>query len=493
MPKNRLRVTERSQYTAFRLQRVPSQRRRERGAFAVMTAVLILVILGFCGFALELSRLYNRKVELQTIADTIALAAAAQLNGTRDGIDNALSAASSAGARYAVSYAYGKSPVLWSENAIRFSSAPSGSEWFNAGAAKGQAQRMFYVEVDTSRLDERLGRVDLVLLPVLPSASASAQTASRAVAGRSSINVMPLAICAMAEARASARGAELVEHGFRRGISYNLMQLNPDDNSKGAHFLVNPVAPPGTNGSSAGTKLAVIEPFVCTGTMAMPQVTSGKLTVEPGFPLNSVFGQINSRFGSYTSPCTANGAPPDTNIREYTGALSWMTDTPKGQSADRRTSDKQLFTLAELAPSDIPADTTAPLYGPLWTYAKAAKYSGYKNGEPEPEPGGYPTFTPADWSTLYTPGSPKLKGSYPSPSPYKAIAVSGGARAVANRRVLNIPLLRCPVPAGSPMSAEVLAIGKFFMTTRATETELFGEFAGLAKPESLGGQVELYQ
>ena len=456
-----------------------------------MTAVLVLVILGFCGFALELSRLYNRKVELQTIADTIALAAAAELNGTTQGIDNAMSAAAAAGARYAVGYGYGKFPVVWSESAIRFSASPSGGEWLNAGGAKGQAPRMFFVEVDTSKLDDKHGQIDLLLLPVLRSGEASAQTAGRAVAGRSTVNVMPLAICAMSETRGTARGTELVEHGFRRGISYNLMQLNPNDNSKGAHFLVNPLAPPGTDGTSAGTKLDVIRPFVCSGSLAMPQVSNGRITVEPGFPLDSVFRQINSRFGAYTDPCTANGAPPDSNIKEYTGALSWMTDTPKAQSADPRTTDKQLFTLADLPPSEIPAGTTADLYGPLWIYAKPAKYSSYKKDEPEPE-GGYQTFAASEWSTLYTPGSPKLKGSYPSPSPYKAITTSGGARAVANRRILHIPLLRCPVPTGSPASAEVLAIGKFFMTARATETDLFAEFAGLAKPELLGGQVELY-
>jgi hypothetical protein len=61
-----------------------------------------------------------------------------------------------------------------------------------------------------------------------------------------------------------------------------------------------------------------------------------------------------------------------------------------------------------------------------------------------------------------------------------------------NRRVLNIPLLRCPVLAGSPVAAEVLAIGKFFMTVPASDHELFAEFAGLAQPSSLVGQVELY-
>lgn len=469
-----------------RIRRFP---RHERGAFAVMTAALALLILGFCGFALDLSRSYNRKVELQTIADAMALAAAAQLNGTAQGIDNALSAASKVSSDYAMGYGYGKLAVPWSSTALRFGAAPSGSEWVDAGGAKGQAATMFFVEVDTRRLGESIGQVDLVLFPVPSPSTKSADIAGRAVAGRSTVNVMPLAVCAMSEKRGSARGDELVEHGFRRGISYNLMQLNPDENTGGAHFLVNPVAQPGTTGTSAGTRLDVVRPFVCTGTMAMPQVTAGTLSVERGFPLNAVFAQLNSRFGTYTAPCTANGAPPDANVREYSGTLSWMTDKPR-QSADSRKTDTKLLTIADL--DETPAGTTADLYGPLWIYAKAVKYADYASGVAEPEPDGYTPFVAKDdWSKLYTPGSPKLKGTYPSPTPYKAITTPGGTRSVANRRVLNVPLLRCPV-TGSPASAQVLAIGKFFMTVRATDTDLIAEFAGLAKPELLGGQVELY-
>jgi len=63
--------------------------RHQRGAFAAMTMLLILVICGFCGFAIDLGRMYNRKVELQTVADTIALAAARELDGTTAGVTRA--------------------------------------------------------------------------------------------------------------------------------------------------------------------------------------------------------------------------------------------------------------------------------------------------------------------------------------------------------------------------------------------------------------------
>ena len=485
-----------SQRVTFRLTKILCLPHRQRGAVAVMTAALVLVILGFCGFALGLSMVYNRKVELQTLADTVALAAAAELDGTELGVDRAVVAAQAAATTY-VMYDYNASVVAWSDSALRFSAAPSGREWLPSGAAKNQAQTMFYVEVDTSRLGAQHGRVNTFLLQLLPSASASTQTSSRAVAGRSSINVMPMAVCAMSTTRVAARGAELVEHGFRRGISYNLMRLNPDSAAKGANFLVNPVAVPGTTGSSVASKLNVIRPFVCTGTLAMPQITSGTITVEHDFPLGNVYSQINSRFGSYSSPCTSAGAPADTNVKEFnylnpstsTTDITWLVDKPKGQSADPRTTATKQLTIADLAQADIPPATTPDMFGPLWVYAKAARYST----APEPA-AGFPTFAPADWSTLYTPGSPTLKGSYPAPAPYKALTQSppAGVRAVADRRVLNIPLLHCPVAAGSPASAEVLAIGRFYMTVSATATDLYGEFAGLAKPETLGGQVELY-
>jgi hypothetical protein len=469
--------------------------RREEGAFAVMTPFLLLVILGVCGMAIDFSRMYNRKAELQTIADTIALAAAAELDGTQPGVQRAAAAAAEAATRNPL-YEYNASLMAWSPAALKFSSVPSGGTWLDAGEAAANPDSLLYARVDTSKLDERHGRVNMLLLPAVSSAMSSAQITGRATAGRSSINVLPLAICAMADKLDEPgvqRGDELVEYGFRRGVSYNLMNLNPGDSAKGATYLVNPFAPPGVKGASVASRLSVIEPFICTGTMAMPRVTGGDLTVDSGFPLGSLFSHLNSRFGTYTAPCTSANAPPDTNIKHYTFAdtISWMTDTPTGQSAEKRTGDKKLYTIAHLDETDIPASTTPGMYGPLWIYAKAAKYSSYiSNNKTEPA-GGYATLdAAADWSKLYKPGSPVLKGTYPSNGPYKTYTTSPAPlTGVADRRVLNIPLLRCPVSSGS---AEVLGVGRFYMTVPATKDDLFAEFTGLARRQSLTGKVELY-
>jgi Flp pilus assembly protein TadG len=461
-----------------------------------MTAVLILVILAFCGLGIDLARTLNRKMELQIAADTIALFAARELNGTDTGIDNATKAA----ARLAgdILYNYNKSAIGWSDDAIRFGSTPYGSTWLDATTAAKPANvaNLFYVRVDTSKLAARYNTIALSLLQLLPSVGPNAQVGSTATAGRSSINVLPLALCAMSETPGQARGPELVEYGFRRGITYDLMQLNPKESTTGAHYLVNPVALPGTKGSPVMGRMDVVRPFVCTGTLAVPSLAGGNITVESGFPLASLYQQLNSRFGSYTAPCTSTTAPPDTSVKEFTFSkeFTWMSSTPKKQSAEMATTATQRFTIADLPATTIPKTTTASQYGPLWIYAKAAKYADYTEGEPEPS-GGYLAFnaTNTDWTTLYSPGAPSIKNgsSYPAPSPYEA-SLASDSGTPNKRRILNIPLLRCPVAAGSPASAEVLAIAKFFMTVSATDKELYAEFAGVEPRTSLIGEVELY-
>ena len=64
---------------------------------------------------------------------------------------------------------------------------------------------------------------------------------------------------------------------------------------------------------------------------------------------------------------------------------------------------------------------------------------------------------------------------------------------MAQRRVLHIALLACPLPAGSDVLASVLGIGRFFMTAPATSSALSGEFAGMADELSLAGAAELLQ
>jgi hypothetical protein len=464
-----------------------------------MMAGVLVVLLALFGFALDLSRSFNRKVELQSLADAAALAAVRALDGTPAGIAKAQTDAASTASGFG--YSYNNAAVSWSNSAIKFGTAPDGGTggWMDAASADGSASSVFFVMVDTSGLDASHGRVTNAFISVLSPDFAETNVVGRAVAGRSTINITPLAVCANSNTAAQSRSGELVEYGFRRGVAYDLMQLNPNAATP-ENFLVNPIAPPGTIGSSIIGNLNSVKPFVCNGSLAMPSVSGGLITVERSFPIGSLFGQLNSRFGTYVSPCTSTSAPADANVTSFTfnGGVNWMTNTPSGQTAKSTTTGGILQTVAD--PASPPAGTNGIDYGPLWSYAKAAKYASYvSNGGVEPA-AGYSTYSTSDWSTLYPPPSPpgalvppSAKATYPSATPYRATGGNAAYKTFRNTRVLNIPLLQCPVPAGTKVTAKVLAIARFFMTVPADSSHVQAEFAGLVPESAIGGNVELYQ
>ena len=464
---------------------------------AVMFVGAVLVIIGFFGLALDLSMLYNRKVEMQNVADTVALAAAAELNGTQGGVALALQRA---GERFVtlpgtvvggVSYRYSTQTMEWSDAAIAFGATPDGP-WESAGAAAAKPDGLLFARVDTSALDPSYGQVSTVFIQVLNPSLQTVSTSASATAGRTAVKVTPLGICAMRPEEARDHKGELEEFGFRRGTAYDLMQLNPESTASGNTFLINPLVPPGAVGAVPSFDAAGAAPFICTGTMAVARVTGGKLAVSSPFPLSELFSSFNSRFDSYTAPCNPESAPPDSNIKEYkhdNGSVPWMSSAPTSQAAALSLADGKRWTV--LGPDDTPAGTTAVQYGPLWSYARAAKFSAYSPGTPEPK-SGYATFGTGDWATLYSPGKPTATG-YPSTTPY---AQTGGQtfrapmrKGIRDRRVLNLPLLSCPVTG---KHATILGVGRFFMTVQADATTLVGEFAGLVPEQSLGTSVRLY-
>lgn len=101
---------------------VPRSRQREHGAFSVLFSLLLLVMLGFCGLAVDTAMMYNRRAETHGIAAAIAMAAARELDGTTAGIDSALAKAAETAGR--LKYRYNRS-FAWSSSAITFSNTPA--------------------------------------------------------------------------------------------------------------------------------------------------------------------------------------------------------------------------------------------------------------------------------------------------------------------------------------------------------------------------------
>jgi hypothetical protein len=471
--------------------------RRQRGAMLIAFSILLIVVLGFIGLALDVGQVVGRKTELQNLADNAAMAAAAELVGTPEGLLAAVTKAKSSAADKSV-YRRRMEGAILSDASIRFASAPDApaTEWHAAGAVPDATTALF-VRVDTQANDPSLGRVPTAFLGAWSPALRTMDTGARAVAGRTSLHLTPLAICALSGSAASPRtnaallpAVELLEYGFRRGVAYNLLKLNPHGPAA-EHFVLNPLGRPGVVGPSLQVSEASVLPFVCSGTVLYPRIGNTQVHVHRPFPV-ALWPAFNARFNQHAgSGCHPVAAPPDTNIRAYpnTAASWWMTNAPDAPSA--LSTGNPLLSVA-----DPESNATPPAlgsYGPLWSFARAAKYSN-----PKPA-GGYLPFATSDWPKLYpaSPAAPAARSVYPASStPYLTLGFQtapSGNTGVAQRRLLHVPLLACPVPAGSDVLAQVRGIGRFFMTAPASNGMLSAEFAGLVAEGTLMGPAELLQ
>jgi Flp pilus assembly protein TadG len=478
-------------------------RSNQRGAVAVISSLVIVGLIGFCGLALDTALVYNRQSELRNVSNAAALAAARKLNGTAAGVNAAVAAAGVMAE--AQQYQYGSSTISWTPSAITFSTSPDrNGTWVSAATAAASPERMMYVRVDTTEMSGS-GDIPTIFMPVLDADLATVTTHSVAIAGRTMIDAMPLAICAMsvtpaeprANGNASPATAELVQYGFRRGVSYDLMKLNPDGATP-ANFLINPQAAPGQPGSSSDLAIDKVGPYVCKGTLGFPRLSGDSIAVSTGFPLASLYKQLNSRFDQYDDNlCNFNGAPPDANVQSYVASnmpavFPWMNVAPAGQTA-AEAPPQAVARLQTIADLPHPGGNAAQ-YGPVWAYAKAVKFSSYVPGIAEPT-AGYTPFATSDWSAMY--GTQSAKATYPASTPYKAaIGINFLAPSllhkpgIRGRRVLNVPLLSCSSVSGG--SATVLAVGKFFMTIPATQTAIPAEFAGAIPLQNVQSYVELF-
>jgi uncharacterized membrane protein len=88
---------------------------KQTGVISWMFVSAMFVILGFLALALDLSLVTHRKMELQNVADTVALSAAHELDGTATGITDALEIASQRFLQGSdrFTYHYGKATMAW--------------------------------------------------------------------------------------------------------------------------------------------------------------------------------------------------------------------------------------------------------------------------------------------------------------------------------------------------------------------------------------------
>jgi Flp pilus assembly protein TadG len=481
----------------MKTRRDPSHAAVERGSTVVPFVIALPVVIGFMGMAIDLSYIYTRKCEMQQIADSMALTAARELNGTKAGVTSAMNKLLFSSNFH--NYNLGSSSIGWNPAALSLSDNPASGTWKDASSISNDAQAagLVYARIDTSKLigsGDDLGTVTTSFITVLTSEQSLSGLSASAVAGPASVQVTPLAICALDTNSSGVRNNpgiadEKLEYGFRTGVSYNLLDLSPVTTTP-LNYLVNPLDPvDGANSSNpAHFTAGHVQPFFCTGTVALPTIQNGTQVYVQSLNGSSlpIAGWLNSRFDTGSGGCNATTAPPDWNVREFIGGYSnwWMPSPtfpaapyPPTSAGVDRTSPSSRVTAADLKfPENTTATITVGSWGPLWAYSRPTPASGA-------------AYTLDSWPDLYKhAGPPTLnepvgdKVKYGGTFPYLSLShrlAPAGAAGVRNRRVLNIPLLDCS--AGLPGStAKVLGIGKFFMTSRATASPpvIAGEFAG---------------
>ncbi|MCE3607607.1 pilus assembly protein TadG-related protein [Massilia sp. P8910] len=482
------------------------RQRRQRGAYAVVFALLMMPLVLLGGMAIDLSMAYMRRTDLQAAVDAAALAAAHALDGTMDGITRADARAEQIiiASKYALTHA-----MTWSSAALSFSNSPDlGGTWLAAGAVTAaNVATMRYVRVDTSGLTG-LRQIKAVFAGAIHKDFSILQVGAHAVAGRSEVQITPLAICAMNNqaktVRVNAPGyEEIVEHGFRRGVNYNLLDLNPTG-AAALNYQVNPIDFPPALENAAHRNINTLRAMVCSGTLALPFLPAGaNVYVRAGFPV-SLTAELNSRFGLLPgsgSTCDPVSAPADTNIKQYTVPTFWMrmpAATPNlskiPASASPVIGAGERKTIAEV--SGATPGTNPVSYGPLWAFSQPQRYDATTPNTPGAR------FPTSAWPVLYPVATTEQAGAtviYPAGVPYKGTGVFTKPPSpstypkVAGRRIVNIPLLACPVNAAG--TAVVLAVGSFLMTSRASDSPagVYAEFGGLATADSLNSSTVLYR
>ena len=475
-------------------------KRKEKGAVAVVLGLSIVTLIAMGGVVLDLGHLYIAKSELQNAADAAALAGARSLNETTAGVTDALAKAQAIGAKN--KYNFSTDVSLNSTTNIQFGSSPDGP-WYASTALPNPPKGITFVKVDTGSIS-----LDTYLMRVVGSGFNTVSTSGVAVAGRFVVNVTPMGVCAIDPVNRTAAMPitnELMEFGFRRGLSYNIPALGPLG-ANGVPMFLNPVDAPPTACAPSHSNVPFTKSFICNGNSAIGSGTS--VYANTGGSYGPLEKALNSRFDDPSSfgpaACDIALAPPDSNIQDYGTAISavnggpaaWMTPAPTNQGVRI-----DPITKKPVNPIATPADT-----GVLWSHSRAV----HANGASPNFSAGAP-FNLSDWDDLYNAGisADTTASGYPSTAaPYSQTSgnkyfdeptTAAHRPGVANRRLMNLVIVDCTGLGSGGLSCATLpvkGIGRFFLQTPADLTgspkKMFTEFAGLIEPAPTS-EIKLYR
>jgi hypothetical protein len=302
------------------------RRSRQRGAFLVIAAILIAVLLGMVALGIDVGRLYAMRSEMQNAVDAAALAAAAELDASPASRDRARAAARNLlqhDSRFAsVAALLGDNGLP--DGAFTFyciigakydppfstqycSDLPDGEgRYFASSDTDAHYVR---ITLDPTQVAGRF-RLQLLFLPVLSAVGINTQSVvsvrAGATGGRNfyTCDVPPMAICDPFEGsgstfRDSMRVGDAIElrgSGSGQWTQGNFGFVAPPNGATGASALANLIA----NESGAGCSA----PYI---------------TTEPGAMAGPTTNAFNTRFDQYSGSFNNSWGqnPPAPNVVDY--------------------------------------------------------------------------------------------------------------------------------------------------------------------------------
>lgn len=338
---------------------LPSQQSKkrdgERGSVVIMTAVAMLITLLFVGLAIDVSRIYMMKAELQNAADAAALTAARELNGGTGGIDDAVTRAN------AIINTQGFAKTGVTIASVEFAINLNDDPYMSAAAAKDASvvADIRFVKVTTQSASVN------ILFAVKALGDTHTQS-SQAVAGMSVglngiCDFFPAAV-ALDDADPDDEGYTLPDEGALMTLNFNQgtgneAVLNHED------YIILEVPDINGNGQIETALLTAGVPNFCKqlgdNINMTPSSNPGNGPRAAGEGLNTRFNVYANGYGNQLNPTNFK---PDSNIKEFIPYLDYKnkatgqvtTPNPNGPGVD----DRRVIVAPIILPGTYPAYTT---------------------------------------------------------------------------------------------------------------------------------------
>lgn len=315
----------------------------ERGSIMIMTAIFALLLLVMVGFALDVSRIYVVRAELQKAADAAALTAARELNGGTGGIDKAVNQATNVIANNQGLQTKTNVTIA----SVEFATSLDGT-FKNSTQAKLDAPNIRFVKVTT----ESTSTAILFAAHVLGGSHAESR---EAVAGMS----VPLAgVCDFYPA---AVGMTSIPNPSPTPISMTLKFAQGSGNSATINdkdYIVLDVPCISGNGDTETAILAAGQPCACNKLGDFINMTPSSNLGNGG---RAAGDGMNTRFGDYAggygNNLKASSYPSDTNVSETITSAEYENSVPTPGNGRR------IIIAPIIAPKTYPANTNGQILG----------------------------------------------------------------------------------------------------------------------------------